>query len=218
MGTRDIVAMLAATAAAFAPAAARAYEVAPMIVELEPSGEAARGAMDVRNTGDQPIAVAVSLLDRSTSEPVDPETVSIFPFQATIGPLETQRFRIEWFGARDLSRSKSWYVQVEQLPIGLGEGAESTAMAFVVNFLAELHVTPPGTAPGIRIERWSADGLVIANDGDRYGYAADQDLRAPSGAVARADAVLEAMQGDSFLAPGERVTLALAPPAGDHQP
>jgi len=95
MGTRDIVAMLAATAAAFAPAAARAYEVAPMIVELEPSGEAARGAMDVRNTGDQPIAVAVSLLDRSTSEPVDPETVSIFPFQATIGPLETQRFLSE---------------------------------------------------------------------------------------------------------------------------
>ena len=84
------------------PLSAEAYQVAPMVYDMAPSGNTATTVIRITNTQDQPITVEMQaeqrLFDEAGKEsrkPADDRFV-LFPPQAIVQPGATAFTRIPW--------------------------------------------------------------------------------------------------------------------------
>lgn len=105
-----------------------AINVQPVIVDLQSSGRRTSAVVSLQNTFAETVPIEVTVhpirivngeLQEFEDEEVD--DLLIFPAQATIGPNQTQAFRVQWIGDPELAESRHFYVTVSQLPVALPE-------------------------------------------------------------------------------------------------
>jgi fimbrial chaperone protein len=159
------------------PSAAGAYQVAPMIYDLKPSGQGATTTVRVQNDGDKPITVEViaekRLFDETGKEsrqPADADFI-LFPPQAVIGAGKTQALRVQYVGKPVLSQSAMYVVTIKQLPVALPANGPS-GVQFVFNFGTVANVVPDGAKADIQVASIApASGgyaLRLHNAGNKY--------------------------------------------------
>ena len=126
--------------------AAYAMSVTPIVFDMDAAGRGSRTQLSVTNTATGDIPVAISVFEATLSPAGEVTTVPadddflIFPFQALIGPGETQVFRVQYVGDPDLQKSKSYIFSVAQQPVALPEGVSGIQILY--NFEAVGSVAP----------------------------------------------------------------------------
>jgi fimbrial chaperone protein len=178
---RNGLTMLRAALAAFlliiGASVAWAYQVAPMIYDLKPSGPGATTSIRVQNDGDRPITIELVAEKREFSEngtekrtPADDDFV-LFPPQAVVPAGKTQAVRIQYVGSPTLARSVMYTVMVKQVPVELPNSGPS-GVQFVFNFGTVANVVPDGAKAVVDVvsvtPAKSGYQLRLRNSGNKY--------------------------------------------------
>ncbi|NLR72712.1 molecular chaperone [Novosphingobium sp. ERN07] len=175
---RPIVLACAAVLGLVLPQApAAAYQVAPMIYDLKPSGSGAATIIRVRNDGDKPLTIELEAEKRAFDEngaetrtPADDDFV-LFPVQAVVQPGKTQAVRVQYVGKPDLAQSETYLVTVRQVPVALPDQKQS-GVQMVFNFSTMATIVPEGAKPAVTVVSTTREGadtvLRLRNDGNRY--------------------------------------------------
>ncbi len=217
---------IAAAGVGLLAAAADAYRVTPLLIELTDQGRDRAGQIRVENTTDRPLTFEAFALDWSISETGERETspaaspLLIFPPQAIVPPGETQVVRVEWVGGA-VERSRDFIVMIEQLPVDFTPDQEDgSGVQFLFNFGAAVHVAPQGASADLNIASARQDGGVavvrVENTGDRHSYLGDRGLVIAHGDRSfeyTGDALAEAM-GNTLIAAGAVREVRIALPEG----
>ncbi len=154
-----------------------AFEVTPMRMEISPSGTGASKVITVRNTLAEPLAIEVYATDRIVAEdgsqtfrPND-EDFLLFPPQAFVQPGASQAFRIQYIGDPAPKTSRSYVVNVSQVPLKTTEG---TAVQVVYRFGAAVYLHPKNAAASLSVTDVNAGSgevqVRIENTGDRVAF------------------------------------------------
>ena len=207
-------------------AAANAYRVTPLLIELTDTGRERSGQLRVENTTDRPLTFEAYAVDWTISETGERQTersgapLLVFPPQAIVPPGETQVVRVEWVGG-PVDQSRDFIVMVEQLPVDFTpDEDDGSGVQFLFNFGAAVHVSPDGAqaALGIASARREEGVAVVRvrNSGDRHAYLGDRGLTVSAGGVTHeytGDELAEAM-GNTLIAAGAARQVRIALPDG----
>jgi fimbrial chaperone protein len=222
--TKKFVYLLAFFAA---PTAAWAYQVAPMIYDLAPSGPRAANVIRITNTQDQPITVEIlaeqRLFDEAGKEsrkPADDKFV-LFPPQAIVQPGATQAVRVQYVGPQTLDKSETYTVTVKQVPVQLPNDGK-TGVQFVFNFSTVANIVPPDAKAQIAAPSEpltvSPDGktlrLTLRNTGTKYANLSRSTVELAGGAYRATvkDEEWRKALGTSWILPGGTRVIELPKP------
>lgn len=179
-----------AMATAFALAgAARAYEVTPMRVFLQPDRGQNSATITINNIREEPLPVEIQVFRRVVAadgeqvfEPAEEEFIT-FPPQVQIPAGQSQAIRIQYVGALG-EVAEAFVVQVTEVPVNKLEG---TGIQFTYNFGVAVYVQPPRARARLAVsEASAADGTLrfkVANSGNDYGFLTGQVLEYRVGAA-----------------------------------
>lgn len=167
-----------------------ALNVQPVIVDLQTTGRRASAIITLQNTFAETVPAEVTVhpvrivdgeLKEFEAEEVD--DILVFPAQASLGPNQSQAFRIQWIGEPELSESKHYYVTIAQLPVAFPENQNTIQVLHRFKVLVSV-----GTASGSSVLNVDnaeivsdADGvsrpvLTVRNSGNSYGYVANNRM------------------------------------------
>jgi len=207
---------------------AHAYEVQPMIQRVDLSGNNGYSSIQIRNTSDTALPVAISTyrleLEDGSPHPgpaADNELLA-FPPSVLIPPLSTQAVRIQWLPETIADVDTSYIVLIEELPnLETREGVQ-----MLLAFNAIIHVHIPGTKPALTVTestiRFDETAPVLAvelhntGDGNAYGHTIDLQLEWESGTRTVTAEELSGYASDLFLPPGYRRTIDIPVPGIDY--
>lgn len=188
----------------------RAFEVSPMRAELSPAGSGASTVITVRNTLAEPLAIEVYTTDRIIAEdgeqsfkPNDTDFL-LFPPQAFIQPGASQAFRVQYIGDPALEASRSYVVNVSQVPINQVDRA---GVQVVYRFGAAVYVNPKDSSSALSIAETSASNgnvaVRIRNEGNRVAFLSNDRLvlSTPSGSTSLEGNELRARVANPILPP-----------------
>lgn len=178
---RFLAALVSALALALlVPGTARAYEVEPLIFDLEPTGRAASQTMIVTNSQQAPIVFEV-VAERREVDAHGTETrrdaadnFLIIPPQARLEPGETQQIRLRYIGRPDLATSEHYVVTIRQIPL---EELQETGVQVLINFAASVQVVPRRSQASVQVssaelttdeEGTPVARFLLENTGNRY--------------------------------------------------
>jgi fimbrial chaperone protein len=176
-----LLALVAALLSGF-PGVARAYEVTPMRIFLQPERGQASATITINNVRDEALPVEIAVFRRrvasdgeQTFEPADDEFI-VFPPQAQIGPSQSQAVRVQYIG--DLGEiAEAFVVQVTEVPVNRLEG---TGIQFTYNFGVAVYVQPPRARARLSVrDAQLADGALrfqVTNSGNDFGFLTGQAL------------------------------------------
>jgi len=193
---RPILAFVAGSGVCFlsfvlAAGAALAFSVLPPSQDVVPNAGLYNTLIQVVNTREEPLALELEIHERvfgadaaETLRPADDEFV-IFPPQVIVPPGETQTFRIQYLGESLDGQSKSFRLYIGEVLAPLAPDEPQQIRQRTV-FGAAIHLVPDGIRAEVRvasIETVTHDGatktrVVLRNDGGRYVYLTDLDIRA----------------------------------------
>ncbi len=171
-----------------------AFEVRPLIHNLEPLGRQSSSTFTVGNPSDQPLPIEVSISQRAFDADGNESLVAadgdflVFPPSVVIPSGGSQSLRIQWLGNPEISESQSYYAQVTQLPIDLTEDADSQ-LQFILAFNVAVHVSPTNSEAVLEVIdadlRSDDDGTTfldatLENSGARYSYASNLTITVAS--------------------------------------
>ncbi|VVT22382.1 Fimbrial chaperone protein [Sphingomonas sp. EC-HK361] len=144
-----------------------AMRVSPMVVEMTTSGSGAVARVEVQNLNqvNLPFETRITRIDyddkgNMTETPADGDFL-VFPPQGLLPSGARQVVRLQWAGAPDMPASRGYYLSVNQLPIPLAPGQESTGaqVQVVYHMKALVTVAPPKATP--KVEFVSAKPIEI---------------------------------------------------------
>lgn len=199
--------------------AAYAYQVAPMIYDLKPSGRGATAVLRVKNDSERPITIELVAEKRDFDEtgkesrkPADDDFV-LFPPQAVIAPNATQAVRVQYVGDANIKQSVMYTVTVKQVPVDLPTTGPS-GVQFIFNFSTLANIVPEGAKADVQIVSMTLAGdnyaLRLHNAGTKYANLALSRVTLTSGGqtqVIDGDPWRKAL-GVSWMLPGnDRVVL-----------
>lgn len=203
---------------------ASAYQVAPMIYDLKPSGTGAATIIRVRNDGDKPLTIELEVEKRAFDEnavesrsPADDDFV-IFPLQAVVQPGKVQAVRVQYVGKPDIPKSETYLVTVKQVPVALPDQKQS-GVQMVFNFSTMASVTPEGAKANVELVSSARDAkgleLRLRNTGTRYANLVSSKLIVGGSAIK--DESWRSALRTVWLFPGQDrvVRIADAPASGD---
>lgn len=221
---RSTVALATCVGLVLPAAPASAYQVAPMIYDLKPSGAGAATIIRVRNDGDKPLTIELEVEKRTFDEnavesrvPVDDDFV-IFPLQAVVPPGRVQAVRVQYIGKPDLKQSETYLVTVKQVPVALPDQKES-GVQMVFNFSTMASIVPEGTKAQVELVSSVRDAngleLRLRNNGARYANLASSKLMV--GGKAISDDAWRGALRTVWLFPGKDrvIRIADAPASGE---
>lgn len=156
---------------------AHAYQVAPMIYDMKPSGKAASAVIRVNNTNASPITIEVvserRLFDEKGAEsrqPADKDFI-LFPPQGVVQPGATQAVRVQYVGPQQLDKSVTYTITVKQVPVKLPNDGKS-GVQFVFNFSTVANIVPDGAKAQVEMVSLMTEGkklkLTLRNAGNKY--------------------------------------------------
>lgn len=171
----------------------QAYDLSPLVIQLEPSGPGAASSVLITNSHTVPIAIEVQLFERTQKSdgsdvltPDDGEIV-VVPPQMVIAPGASQSVRVQWTGDPRPEKELAYRLVTNHLPIDFEKkktGDRTIDVKVQYRYEAALYIAPPGAKPLAAVTAASlaqdSDGksvleLRIANSGTRRAI-----LREPS--------------------------------------
>lgn len=192
---------------------ADAYQVSPMIYDMQPSGQGASAVIRVNNTNSSPITIEMvaekRLFDeagKESREPADKDFV-LFPPQAIVQPGATQAVRIQYVGQQKLEKSSTYTVTVKQVPVQLPNDGKS-GVQFVFNFSTVANIVPAGAKASIEATTVEPAGkslkVTLRNSGNKYANLAlsSLDLSGGSFKTTIKDEAWKKALGTSWILPG----------------
>lgn len=168
---------------------ARAYEVTPMRVFLQPDRGQTSATITINNIREEALPVEIQVFRRVVAadgeqvfEPADEEFIT-FPPQVQIPAGQSQAIRFQYVG--DMGEvAQAFVVQVTEVPVNKLEG---TGIQFTYNFGVAVYVQPPRARARLAVSEAAAtDGTLrfkLANSGNDYGFLNGQVLEYRIGAV-----------------------------------
>lgn len=175
-----LVRAVLAAAIAFGATASEAARVAPMIVEVQPSGRGAIARVELTNPDARTFPVEAQMMRGEISDtgeltltPADDDFL-VFPAQAVVQPNSQQVFRVQYVGDPALDHSELYYLAIRQVPVDMSVAQNQVQV--VVNFNVLVNVIPDGAVANPEMvsahpaTRNDAAGIEvqIANRGNRY--------------------------------------------------
>lgn len=162
--------------------AARAYEVTPMRVFLQPDRGQNSATITISNIRQEPLPIEIQVLRRIVDpdgaqvfEPAEEEFIT-FPPQVQIAPGQTQAIRIQYIGQLG-EKTEAFVVQVTEVPVNKLEG---TGIQFTYNFGVAVYVQPAQARPRLVVSEAAADDgtlrFKVVNSGNDYGFLTGQAL------------------------------------------
>ncbi|MEQ1754255.1 MAG: fimbria/pilus periplasmic chaperone [Micropepsaceae bacterium] len=192
---------------------ADAYQVSPMIYDMQPSGQGASAVIRVNNTNSSPITIEMvaekRLFDeagKESREPADQDFV-LFPPQAIVQPGATQAVRIQYVGQQKLDQSSTYTVTVKQVPVQLPNDGKS-GVQFVFNFSTVANIVPAGAKASVEATSVEATGktlkVTLHNSGNKYANLALSSLDISGGSFTKTikDEAWKKALGTSWILPG----------------
>lgn len=203
----------------------QAFEVSPLVHQLEPVGRAGSSVLIVRNPTDQPLTVEFSAYRMHYSEgkarrsEAADDDLLIFPPAARLSGGDVQAVRIQWVGDPELATARSYFCTIEQLPINAG-ATSGNGVQVLVTFNAIVHVTPIGATADVQVtqsqlqvdDKGSSLLLQLENRGtaNAYGSLIQLVIESDTRHVTLTPADLQ--DADLFLPPGYRRPLRIELP------
>lgn len=223
---------LALCAAAFS-VRGDAYDVKPMVIQLQPSGSRSASTMVVTNTHDVPVAIEIHSF-RRTQKPdgtddlvSDEKDLIITPPQMVIAPKSSQTVRVQWIGEQNPERELAYRIITEQLPIDFKKTKRNDFTADLkVKYRYEVALyiapkNPKSSASLISAKPVAGPGgareieLTIGSDGNARAILDKPELRLTSanGATVKLEgAAIQPLIGLNIL-PGSKRVVRIAAPA-----
>ncbi|MBN91999.1 MAG: fimbria/pilus periplasmic chaperone [Nisaea sp.] len=159
---------------ASAPVGLWAYDLKPIVVQLEPSGPGSSQTMVISNTHTVPIAIEVKAFRRkqlpSGDDELTPEDedLLIYPPQMVLPPETSQSFQVRWVGEPVVDRELAFRIVTEQLPIKFEKKSAGERTADVTvryRYEAALYIMPDGAEPDAALTSVSR---VTGEDGSEF--------------------------------------------------
>lgn len=155
-----------------------AFQVQPMVSEIQPTGSQSQKTIRVLNNSDQPLTVEISALDLLVNEEGDEELhpndddFLIIPLTTIIPPGKTQSVIIRYIGEPVLSESKSYRIAINQVTVDLGQ-LNGSGIGMALSFKTLLNVVPENASANLVIknkeqfdkETWS---VSLENKGNKF--------------------------------------------------
>lgn len=160
-----------------------AHEVTPMRIELEPQRGSRSALISIRNTRETDVPFEVVPQLRTTA-PDGTETLTpaegdfvIFPPQGLVKPGTSQALRIEYIGDPQLIESRSYLVDVREVPV---TPPGFSGILTVYNFGVAVYIKPPGAYTDLEVSPARREGDMIAfeirNRGNDFAVLTRRDL------------------------------------------
>ena len=130
---------------------AGAYDLKPIVMQLQPTGARAAQTAVITNTHAVPIAIEVKAFrrkqnaDGTDTRTPDDDNVIISPPQMVIAPKASQSFRIQWVGENNPSKELAYRIVTEQLPIEFKKESRNNLTADLTmryQYQAALYILP----------------------------------------------------------------------------
>lgn len=167
-----------------------ALNVQPVVVDLQTTGRRTSAIITLQNTFAEtvpaevtvhPVRVVDGELKEFESEEVD--DILVFPAQASLGPNQSQAFRIQWIGDPELNESRHFYVTVAQLPVAFPENQNTIQVLHRFKVLVSVGAASQSSILNVDSAEitTNADGvsrpvLTVRNSGKSYGYVANNRM------------------------------------------
>ncbi len=206
---------------------ANGFEVSPLVHELAASGKEANSTIVIRNTADVPTPVEVTITelifgaDGNIEKEEPAEDFVIFPPTALIPVGASQAVRIQWIGTPEIDTSRSFFANINQVPVEIDGNGAGVQVLFAFKVL--VHVIPDESRAELdvvstELQRLEGGELTlltkITNNGDRYGYTSDNaiDIRSKGSDLLLNPDDIRRENLDRLVAPG--VTREIVVPLG----
>ncbi|HEX3917691.1 MAG TPA: fimbria/pilus periplasmic chaperone [Caulobacteraceae bacterium] len=162
IGGRTLAAIAAGTALAVSTAAS-AMSLSPMVAEITVDGAGSSARIQIGNESDQPLPYEthITRVDFDeygvpTETPADDDFL-VFPPQGALPPKSSQVIRVQWLGDPTLRSSRSYYLEVRQIPVPLGTTPGTTGagaqLQITYRIKALLTVAPHGATPKVFVRQ-----------------------------------------------------------------
>jgi P pilus assembly chaperone PapD len=194
------------------PVAGVATTVSPVVLDLQTNGRRVVSNISVTNTSAGPMTMEIAVTPLKPIptgfEPAGPadsdEDMLVTPPSALIAAGKTQTFRVQWVGDPEMTRSKHYYVGVNQLPVKLPEG--QSAVQIVYNFNVLVSVSSPDQKPQLAITAVApatVDGKTVAavtvhNGGTAHDYISQHRLKITETSASGVELASKAISGSEF--------------------
>ncbi|GEA60036.1 fimbrial biogenesis chaperone [Vibrio comitans] len=148
--------------------AVHAFEVEPMVMQLDTSGRLSKGSYTVRNDSEDLLPVEVHVFKRVLDENGEESLVAsegdflILPPIGNIKPKSFQTFKVRYLGIEPLSVSTSYRIVFEQLKIKNQE--TKTGVNVLFNFGTLVFVSPQNVKPQLSTEI-NDNAIAVSNIG-----------------------------------------------------
>lgn len=191
-----VAALLLAAMTLGMPGAAHALQVKPIIFDMSTAGAESRTTITVINSAATPVPMElqVNRLDLGPNgemikSPGGGDDFMIFPPQTVIPPNATQTFRIHWIGDPEIPESRSYNIEVNQLPVEapkVADGETRMSIQLVYSFVTTVTVRPPQGTSSFQIRKAefsrneqgkSGVALTVENTGNLHNYLANADIQ-----------------------------------------
>lgn len=145
-----------------------AFQVEPMIQQLEPFGSNAQTQYRVENSTAEPLALEVVVMARDvladSEEILTPaeQDFLVMPPQANISPGNFQSFRVRYLGDAPLQEVRSYRIIFKQLPLKYDN--ENSGVDLLFNFATLVFVSPPDAIQKLDVSI-EPQGITLRNDG-----------------------------------------------------
>ncbi len=142
---------------------AEAMRVTPMVAEVTVTGAGSSARIEVGNEGSEPLPYETHITRVDFNErgeihetPADSDFL-VFPPQGLVGAHSSQTIRVQWLGDPTLKSSRSYYLEIRQIPVALNpqpadSGAPPTvALQIVYRIKALITVAPQGAQSKVSV-------------------------------------------------------------------
>ena len=154
-----------------------AYQVQPMIVEMQSAGKNSLVTYRLQNPADSPLPVEVEVYKRTFDEnlqevlvPAEKDFV-VLPPQIEVPANGYQVFRAKYLGKPDLTQTESYRIVFKQLPLEDEKEKAQSGVKMMFNFATLVFVTPEGVSytaqSQLNCPNYDSCKLTIANKGKK---------------------------------------------------
>ncbi|MBB1406362.1 molecular chaperone [Pseudoalteromonas sp. K222D] len=155
-----------------------AFQVQPMVAELESMGSQSQQTMRILNTSNEPLTIEVSAHDLLITEEGNEDLVSneedflIIPMTTIIPPGKSQSVIIRYIGEPIIEASKAYRITVNQVAVDVAEGTTS-GFGMSVSFKTLFNVVPKNAEAKLVIKSKTQESndiwkVLLENTGNKY--------------------------------------------------
>ena len=211
------------------PAALYPFSFEPISMSLSPEGRGATGSFLLKNEGEEPVALRISLFERTMDRegaearvPADHLFV-VYPSRIVLAPHSVQSLRVKWNGGTDLVQERSFRILVEQLAVDFGgQASQGSGLQIMFRYLGAIYITPAGASPDTAVESFEKTGddlldLVLFNRGRAHfiitdgGFRFSETIGGQKTSITVPVTEFEGIEGENILA-GSRRRFSVTPP------